>query len=106
MLCIDTLKTTDEAYAPKARVVFDQLRRAAVSVETNVVEGYALGTTPYFRQHLRIAYGSAAETECLIEVARERRYLAEALADPLRREAIDAQRVLFGLMRSRNLRAR
>jgi four helix bundle protein len=32
-----------------------------VSVEANIVEGYALDTEALFRKHLRIAFGSAAE---------------------------------------------
>jgi four helix bundle protein len=36
------LDKTDEHYQAKARTLFDQLRRAAVSIELNIVEGYAL----------------------------------------------------------------
>ena len=65
------LRATDAAYHPKAKAVFDQLKRAAISVEANIVEGYALGTPQYFRKHLRIAMGSAAEAECLCRAAAE-----------------------------------
>jgi four helix bundle protein len=80
--------------------VFDQLRRAAVSVEANIVEGYALDTTAQFRRHLRIAMGSAAEAECLIRTAREMRYLpveASALMEELTGRAM---RTIRGLLRS------
>jgi hypothetical protein len=40
-LVIATLRET-ETRQPKTWAVFDQLRRAAVSVEANIVEGYAL----------------------------------------------------------------
>ena len=43
-LCIKTLKACDGNYHPKSRALFDQLRRAVISVETNIVEGYALGS--------------------------------------------------------------
>jgi four helix bundle protein len=74
-LALRTLQITDAAFSMRRRNVFDQLRRAAISVEANVVEGYALGTTPLFRRHLRIAFGSAAEAECLVRLARESGYL-------------------------------
>src|SRR6266581_7914193 len=77
-LVLATLKETDKAYHPRSRALFDQLRRAAISVEANLVEGYALGTPALFRRHVRIAVGSAAETECLIRIADEAEYLPKA----------------------------
>jgi four helix bundle protein len=70
-----TLKATDDAYHPRSRALFDQLKRAAISVEANIAEGYALGTVPLYKRHIRIALGSAAEAECLVRVAREAGYL-------------------------------
>jgi four helix bundle protein len=51
-LAVAVLEATDAAYHARKRPVFDQLRRAAVSVEANIVEGYALGTTPQFLESL------------------------------------------------------
>ena len=79
--------------------VFDQLRRAAVSIEANIVEGYALGTAPLFRRHIRIALGSAAESECLVRLARELEYLPEDVAMGLERELDATTGCLVGLMR-------
>src|SRR5437773_7193958 len=76
-LVICALKETDRAYHPRSRALFDQLRRAAISVECNLVEGYALGTAPLFRHHLRISIGSASETESLVRTASEMGYLSE-----------------------------
>src|SRR2546427_7872348 len=44
------LRATDAAYHPRSRSLFDQLRRATISVEANVVEGYALNTAPLCRR--------------------------------------------------------
>src|SRR2546428_4967374 len=83
-LTIAALKGTDAAYHPSARALVDHIRRAVISVEANIVEGYALGTPNQFRRHLRIALGSAAEAESLIEVAEELGYLPSDVAGQLR----------------------
>src|SRR5690348_3185918 len=82
-LSVGMLRATDRHYHPRSRAVFDQLRRAALSVEANIVEGYALGTTPQFRRHLRIALGSAAEVECFLEVVGEVEYMPRSALDEL-----------------------
>src|SRR5438445_9864638 len=59
------MRVTDEPHHPRTRSLFEQLRRAAISVEANIVEGYALTTPALYRRHLRIGMGSAAEAERL-----------------------------------------
>src|SRR5207253_10931496 len=74
-LARSVLKSTDGLDHPRSSAIVDQLRRAAVSVEANIVEGYVLGTAAQFRRHLRIALGSVAETEILLELGAESGYL-------------------------------
>jgi four helix bundle protein len=47
----------------------DQLQRAALSVQLNIAEGYALRASKRFRNHLDIAYASAVETAELLELS-------------------------------------
>ncbi len=98
-LSIAVLRATDRAYHPRSRAVFDQLRRAALSVEANIVEGYALSTPLQFRRHLRIALGSAAEVECFLEVVREVEYMPVGPLDELLRLIDVIIGNLFGLVR-------
>lgn len=51
------------------------MRRAAVSIPSNIAEGRNRGTRKDFRQFLLIAYGSANELETQIEIARQLDYL-------------------------------
>ncbi len=94
-----TLRVTDAEDHPRHRRLFDQLRRAAISVEANVVEGYALSTPAQFRRHLRIAKGSAAEAECLVRLAAEVQYLPQSKAEELESIFGATMQALHGLIR-------
>ena len=64
---------------PKAEIfgLTSQMRRAAVSVPANIVEGWALDTTTLFIRHLSISYGSCKELEYYIDLANELGYLTK-----------------------------
>lgn len=93
-------RATDEANHPRKYSLFDQIRRAVVSVEANIVEGYALNTVPLFRKHLRIAFGSGAEAETLVRAAAELGYLETKCAEEIENSLGQALRSVRGLMRS------
>lgn len=72
--------TTDFPKAEQFGLV-SQLRRAAVSVPANIVEGQAKLTKNDFRRFLSIADGSLAECEYYLELAKELGFLpADAYA--------------------------
>ena len=63
---IRTLRGIDDSWTPRAGAMLEQLRKAVISIEANIVEGYALNTNGYMLKHYRIAFGSAAEAEVLL----------------------------------------
>ena len=77
-----------------------QLRRAAVSIPTNIAEGAARGTTKDFRRFLIIARGSLAEVETLIIIASNAGFLAPDSKQQLLSLRGHAARTLQGLIRS------
>lgn len=56
----------------------DQICRAAVSVMSNIAEGFERGSDTEFRNFLVIAKGSAGEVRSQLYVARDRGYAQEA----------------------------
>lgn len=54
-----------------------QMRRAAVSLPSNIAEGSKRGTKKDFCQFLRIAQGSGAELETQILLAKQLEYISE-----------------------------
>jgi four helix bundle protein len=97
------LEAVDDAWHARAGSVFEQLRRAAVSPDVNIIEGYALNTPALFRRHLRIAIGSAAEAERLLAIASKRGYLPAEVVRNLSLKIDAVLRALFGLIRSQKL---
>ena len=55
-----------------------QMQRAAISIPSNIAEGYARGTQKHFEHFLRIAYGSAAELETQVSIAKKLPHLQHA----------------------------
>jgi len=81
-----------------ANPIFDQLQRAALSVQLNIAEGYALKTSKRFRNHLDIAYGSAVESAELLELSGELNLLSTELTTPTLERCRRCQRLLRGLI--------
>jgi four helix bundle protein len=78
----------------------DQIRRAAVSVPSNIAEGQAHYSNREFRHFLRHLRGSLAELETQMLIARRKIYLSEPRASELLRRASEVGRILNGLIRS------
>ena len=77
-----------------------QLRRAAVSIPSNIAEGQGRQTTGEFRQFLGHARGSLLETETQILLSERLDYLDHKRTEMLIGQAAELGRILNGLMNS------
>lgn len=77
-----------------------QLRRAAISIPSNVAEGACRKTTPAYINHVSIALGSHGEVETCVEIAFRLGYLTAPARDKLLEVADSTGRLLNGLLRS------
>lgn len=77
-----------------------QLRRAAVSVPSNVAEGYGRGTSQDYLRFLRMARGSLFEVDTQLLIASNLGILPQARYLELEAQMVDVGRVLAGLIKS------
>ena len=77
----------------------DQIRRASVSVMSNIAEGYDRSGTGEFVQFLATAKGSAAEVRCQLYVAADQGYVQESDFVELNALAAETGNMVGGLMK-------
>ena len=78
----------------------NQLRRAAVSIPSNIAEGHARQHNKEFKQFLHIALGSIAEVDTQLCIARELGYIDENTYLGVHEGLIEIQKMTWGLIRS------
>ncbi len=70
-LAIATYILTEKFPKEELYGLTSQMRRSAVSIPSNIAEGRMRGTKKDFLSFLRISYGSGAELETQVEIAKE-----------------------------------
>jgi four helix bundle protein len=83
----------------------DQIRRAAVSIPSNIAEGGERDTDKDGVRHFYIAKGSLAELRTQLEIASEVGALPDATTKPLLEAAASIGRQLGALIKARSPRA-
>jgi four helix bundle protein len=79
-----------------------QLRRAAVSVSSNIAEGCGRRTTKDFVRFLYQSYGSLKECENLLIISKKLQYLDESLFNIYYEKIDELSRKLFNLIKAAN----
>ena len=77
-----------------------QLRRAAVSVPSNIAEGLTRNTTADKLHFLNIANGSLSEIDTQIEISFRLKYIPNSVKENFEKRLITVQKLLSGLIRS------
>ncbi len=89
-------KTTEQFPSEEKYGLSNQLRRAAVSVPSNVAEGAARYSKKEFTQFLYVALGSVSEVETQIIIAKKLHYVADV--EELERQIERVRKLLLGLV--------
>jgi len=77
----------------------DQIRRAAVSIMSNIAEGFSRQTDKEFIQFLYIAKGSVSETQSQLYVARDLGYIEIEEFNKVYETASEIARLITGFIR-------
>lgn len=95
-----TLKQTfpsSELYA-----LTSQIRRSAVSIPSNIAEGYGRNATGEYRRFLQIAVGSLFELQTQIEIAFNLDYISKDIFDNFFGKTKELDRMLLSLIKKIN----
>ena len=76
----------------------DQIRRASVSIMSNIAEGYDRSGTGEFIQFLATAKGSAAEVKCQLYIALDQSYIDQRTFVELTSLAAETGNMIGGLI--------
>ncbi len=78
----------------------NQMRRASISIPSNIAEGFIRSSKIEFNRFLDIALGSCAELETQVLIAKELNYLNEQLSTELREVIISEIKQINNLKKS------
>jgi four helix bundle protein len=80
--------------------IVQQIRRAAISVPSNVAEGHARSSPKEFLHHISIALGSLAELETQLIVATKLNYFGNQHLDAILQRTDETGKMLRGLQKA------
>lgn len=99
-LAVDVYRHTASFPESERYGLVSQVRRAAYSVPTNIVEGHTRRSRKEFLHFLDIAKGSVTEVDYLVYLARDLGYLSNDISQQLRARCDEVRGLLHGLMAS------
>lgn len=87
---------------PKSEMfgLISQIRRASVSIPSNIAEGNSRRSVPDYLQFLKISRGSCAEVETQLIIAKNLNFLSEENYLILNQNIIEISKMLNGLIKS------
>ena len=96
-LTVSTIRASDEMSGSTGSLVRGQLVRAIMSVPANIAEGSAKRSDREFARFVRIALGSATESENHLIIASDLQLISNDIFDTLTTRIEDVRKMLTGL---------
>jgi four helix bundle protein len=100
---VETIYRTTTAF-PREEIygLTSQIRRAAISIPSNIAEGNGRNTTRDYVHFLGMAYGSVKEVETQVLIAERLRYINSSCSDEQVKTTGEIARLISGLTNSLN----
>ena len=86
-LVLEVYRMTDSFPVRERFVLSAQTRKSAISIPSNIAEGFCRKSLPTYINHLKIALGSEGELFTQLEIGKRLRYASAADVDRRLREA-------------------
>ena len=90
---------TGEGGLSKDYSLKDQIRKASISVMSNIAEGFSRQTNKEFVQFLHVALGSVTEVQSQLYIARDLKYISEEEFDKIYELASETARLITGFIK-------
>ena len=96
-LVTDVYKLTSKLPSEEKFGLQSQIRRAAVSIPSNIAEGHSRWYRKEFLHHLSISYGSLAELETQLLIAEELRFIKQDEVQSILEKTTEIGKMINGL---------
>ena len=101
-LCLNMYRITKAFQHEERYGLSSQMRRSAVSIPSNIAEGYGRKTTIDYVRMLYISYGSVCELETQILLAGDLGFIEKEVLASVKRDIAEVERMLKALIKSLN----
>ena len=100
LLALAIYKATKDFPKEELYALTSQMRRASMSIPTNIAEGCGRNTDADFARFLQMAMGSASETEYELILARDLEFLSKDKYEKLHNDVEEVKRMLASLLKT------
>jgi four helix bundle protein len=98
--CLKVYKITTAFPKTEQYGITSQIRRSAVSIPSNIAEGYGRKTTADYTRMLYISYGSLCELETQLLLAGDLGFIAKREIDTVKLNLAEIERMLKALIKA------
>ena len=99
-LVLSIYKLTAKYPKSETYSLVDQMRRSAVYVPANLIEGYSRESSAEFARFLTISIGSLAELEFYIEISLDLKYIDPSISQETNSLVYEVKNFLYGMRKS------